>query len=325
MTPASQPSSPSIGTQPLTNEPQPQTGNMIGTVTDVNNAIVPRATVILEGPNGSDHRTVTANDNGYFQFQDVEPGIPYHVIVSAKGFADWTSPAITLNPGQYLILTECHIKIAEVETTVDVGYSVEQVAAEQVRAEEKQRVLGIVPNFFVSYDPNAAPLTAKLKFKLAFRTSIDPVTFAASAFIAGINQAADTPNYVQGAKGYGQRFGASYANNVSDIMIGGAILPALLHQDPRYFYQGTGTKKSRALHAMLYPFVCRGDNGRLQPNFSTIGGDLASSAITISYNPPGDNGVGMLFEDLIISTAERMASTLAQEFVLNRMTHKSKI
>ena len=33
-------------------------------------------------------------------------------------------------------------------------------------------------------------------------------------------------------------------------MIGGAILPSLLHQDPRYFYQGSGTKKSRALHAL---------------------------------------------------------------------------
>lgn len=44
-------------------------------------------------------------------------------------------------------------------------------------------------------------------------------------------------------------------------MIGGAILPSLLHQDPRYFYQGTGTNESRTLHALSYPFVCKGDNG----------------------------------------------------------------
>ncbi len=77
---------------------------------------------------------------------------------------------------------------------------------------------------------------------------------------------------MQGAKGFGQRLGANYANGLTDIMIGGAILPSILHQDPRYFYQGTGTKKSRALHALSTRFICKGDNGLWQPNYSGLGG-----------------------------------------------------
>jgi hypothetical protein len=117
---------------------------------------------------------------------------------------------------------------------------------------------------------HAQPLTPKLKFSLALRTAIDPVTFLGTGVIAGIEQAADHPNYVQGAKGYAERFGSIYADGVIDIMIGGAILPSLLHQDPRYFYQGTGSKKSRTLHAISNPFVCKGDNGHWQPNYSSM-------------------------------------------------------
>jgi hypothetical protein len=132
---------------------------------------------------------------------------------------------------------------------------------------------------------DAVPLSTKLKFKLAMRVTVDPVTIAGVGFLAGMQQAGDTPNYVQGAKGYGQRFGADAADGVSDILIGGAVLPSLLHQDPRYFYQGTGTATSRLKHALISPFVCRGDNGKPQINFSSLGGDLASSALSNTYYP----------------------------------------
>jgi len=167
-------------------------------------------------------------------------------------------------------------------------------------------------------------MTTKLKFRLAMKVSIDPVSIAGAAFMAGIKQAADTPDYQQGWKGYGQRFGAQYADAVTDIMFGGAILPSLLHQDPRYFYQGTGTTKSRILHAISNPFIARGDNGKLQPNFSSIGGDLISSAISNAYYPASNRGVGFTFNNLLIDTAERTATSLVQEFVLRRFTPSAR-
>jgi hypothetical protein len=209
-------------------------------------------------------------------------------------------------------------------TTVDVNYSSVEIATEQVKVEEQQRVFGIIPNFYVVYDQNAEPLTTKLKFKLALKVSTDPVTFAGVVGFAGIQQAANIPNYVQGAKGYGQRLGAGAADGFANIMIGGAILPSVLHQDPRYFYQGTGTNKSRVLHALSSPFICRGDNGHLQPNYSSIGGDLATTSLANAYYPASNRGAGMVFGNLLISTGQRLVSSLAQEFIFGRFTSKAR-
>jgi Carboxypeptidase regulatory-like domain len=276
--------------------------------------------VVLQGAALKSPRTVVANDNGFFEFNDLEPGNPYHVTVTASGFADWTSPDVTLKPGQYIILTDTKLHIAKALTTVNVGYSAEQIATEQLKIEEQQRIFGFIPNFYVEYDPNAAPLTAKLKFKLAAKVSFDPVTFMGVGLIAASDQAGGVPNYRQGAIGYGERYGAAYADGFTDIMIGGAILPSLLHQDPRYFYQGTGTNKSRSLHAISSTFICRGDNGRLQPNYSTIGGDLASAAISNTYYPPSNRGLGLFFGNFLIETGQRAAANLAQEFILRQLT-----
>lgn len=309
----------------LPDTPKPQPGIIVGTVTDVNNDTVSGAAVALEGPPLKDPRTVQSNDNGFFEFNNVEPGSNYRVTVSAQGFANWISPAIVLKPGQYAILVGSKLRIAEARTTITVTpESAEEIATRQVKAEEQQRLFGIVPNFYVVYDHNAAPLTAKLKFRLATKVLVDPVTILAVAAVSGINQAADIPNYGQGAQGYGKRFGAAYATGATDIMIGGAILPSLLHQDPRYFYQGTGSGKSRAWHAISSTFICRGDNGLPQPNYSTIGGDLASAAITNAYYPPSDRGSGRVLQNVLINTGERSLANLAQEFVLRRITTKAK-
>ena len=297
---------------------------MSGTVVDPTDNTIPGATVVLQGPGSRDRYTTLANDNGFFEFQDVKSGIPYRVMIHADGFADWTSPTVVLEPGQHKILTGSKLRLPDVETTINVGYSSVKVATEQVKAAEKQRVLGIVPNFYAVYDRNPEPLTAKLKFQLALRTAVDPVTIFGVAMIAGLDQAGNTPNYQQGAKGYGQRFGAVAAGGVSDILIGGAVLPSLLHQDPRYFYQGSGTTKSRIMHALSQPFICKGDNGEWQPNYSSMGGDLAASALENAYYPQSNRGAGLVFGHFALNTAERVVSSLAQEFLLRKLTPKAR-
>jgi hypothetical protein len=306
-----------------TDAPKPGTGHITGTVTDVNGDTLSGAAVVLQGPALKDPLKVLSDDNGSFEFKQLDPGT-YRLTITAQDFSDWSSPDFVLNPSQYLILTDCKLRVAEVTSSVNVVYRPEEVATEQVKIEETQRVLGIIPNFYVVYDPNPAPLTTRLKFHLALRTSSDVFTVLGVGALAGINQAGDTPNYVQGAKGYGERFGAVAADGFSDIIIGGAILPSLLRQDPRYYYKGTGTNKSRALHALSSPFVCRGDNGRLQPNYSSLGGDLASSALSNLYYPPSNRGTGLVFQNVFLTTGERMLSSLVQEFVLNRITPRQK-
>jgi len=306
-----------------TNAPKPETGHITGTVSDENDDTLSGATVVLEGPSLKDPRKVLSDDNGFFEFDQLDPGT-YRVTITGKEFANWTSPDFTIHPGQYLILENTKLRVAEAMTTVNVLDSPEEVATEQVKIEEKQRIFGLIPNFYVVYDPNPVPLTTKLKFQLAVKSSTDVVTIFGIAVLAAMNQAGNTPDYVQGWKGYGERFGAAAADSFSDIMIGGAILPSLLHQDPRYYYQGTGTNKSRAFHALSSPFVCRGDNGRLQPNYSSIGGDLGSAALSNAYYPASNRGAQLVFENLFLSTGERMLGSMMQEFVLRRLTPKAK-
>lgn len=303
--------------------PEPQAGRIIGTVTDRNDDAIPGATVVLEGADPPSRPGAVTNDDGFFQLNLVPSAVPYRVKVSAKGFSDWTSSEITLKPGQDLDLAQIKLTIAVVETTVS-AVSQEELAAEQVKDLEKQRVLGVIPNFYVAYDPRTVPLTSPLKFKLALRAATDVVSIGGAAFLAGINQAADTPAYQQGAKGYGQRFGAAYTDGITNIMIGGAILPSLLHQDPRYFYQGTGTTKSRILHAVSAPFWCKNDNGKWGFNYSSIGGDFASSALSNAYYPKQNRGVGLAIGNVGVITGGRIANALAQEFVLPRFTKHAK-
>jgi hypothetical protein len=308
----------------LPEAPKPKPGIIVGTVTDVNNDPVPGATVALEGALLGGPRTVVSNDNGFFQFNAVDPGT-YLVTISAKGFANWTSPAIILTPGQYEILSGGKLKIAEAVTTITVApASAEEIATQQVKIEEQQRIFGFIPNYYVSYNHEAVLLTPKLKFQLAAKTVFNPVTIVGVAAYAGIEQAGNRPDYPQGWKGYGERYGAIYGDGVTDIIVGGAVLPSLLHQDPRYFYQGTGTTKSRALHALSFPFICRGDNGRLQPNYSTMGGDLAAAAMANVYYPASNRGVGLLLGNFFINTGQRAVASFAQEFILSRVTHKAK-
>jgi Carboxypeptidase regulatory-like domain len=306
--------------------PQPaqsQLGRVIGTVTDVNQAPLFGATVVIARPDSADLRSVVTNENGYFEIDGLKPGLPYHLTVSGAGFADWTSPVIVLAPGEFKLMDAITLRVAMQQTVVHVTYNPVQVANEQFKVEEKQRILGIVPNFYVWYEgENAAPLTTKMKFDLALRVSYDPVTIAGVALVSAARQAADTPSYGQGWAAYGKRFGATAADGFTDIMIGGAILPSLLHEDPRYFYQGTGTTKSRMRHAILSSFIARRDDGTWGPNYSSVGGDLASAAISNLYFPRANRGAGLVFSQFALGTAERIGASLAQEFLFGKFTHR---
>ena len=300
-----------------------RTGSILGTAVDSNNDTIPSATVVLQKP-GSDPLTVVTKDDGSFAFHDVTPGIAYQVTVAAEGFAEWNS-SVTVEPGQEKTLTGVTLHILAVQRAVTVTYSSKEVAAQQLKAEEQQRVLGFIPNLYVTYEPHPEPLTTKMKFHLAYKDLTHPVFFVRTAAWAGIQQARDNPDeWRQGAKGYGKRLAAGFADATTGSLITNAILPSLLHQDPRYFYQGTGTKWSRARHAMLAPFVCKGDNGATQPNYSEWGGSLIGYSISTAYYPSSSRTAGHVFENFGIDMGLHVVSSLVQEFVLDKFTSKHK-
>lgn len=188
-------------------------------------------------------------------------------------------------------------------------------AAEDLKKEEKQRILGIMPDFNMMNNAQAPPLSPGQKFHLFFKSSTDPYVFFVSAFVAGVGQAKDSnPGYGQGAAGYFKRFGASYADTFDGNLWGNAILPVWLHEDPRYFRKGTGSAGSRILHAALSTIWCRRDDGTWGPNYSNVGGNIISGAISNTYYPQADRGVGLVFSNAFTVTAEGAIGAQLVEF-----------
>ncbi len=176
-------------------------------------------------------------------------------------------------------------------------------------------MLGIFPSFNVTSIPDAVAMTPKQKFELALKSATDPVTFGIAAFDAGISQwENDYKGYGQGAQGYFKRWGASYTDTFDGDLIGNAIFPILLHQDPRYFRKVIGTKKSRLWYAVESTWRAKGDNGHWQPNFSNILGNLAAGGISNLYYPSTDRGAALTVERALTVTAEGSFGAIFIEF-----------
>jgi hypothetical protein len=301
---------------------RPLLGSISGTVVDQSGAVVAAARVRLTGEDQSLNQEVLSGDDGQFSFANIAPG-PFQLTITSGGFATQTSSGV-LRSGEIYIVSQIALTVATDIAEVHVGLSQTEVAEEEIKVEEKQRVLGVIPNFYVSYVPNAVPLTSKQKFKLTWKTIVDPVTFAWTGAVAGVEQAQnDFSGYGQGAQGYGKRYGAAYADGVTGTFIGSAILPSLLKQDPRYFYKGTGSKRSRILYAIANAVICKGDNGHWQANYSIIIGGLAAGGISNLYYPAQNrNGAELTFETALIGTGATAATNLFQEFIVRKFTPK---
>jgi len=295
------------------------TASISGTILDSTGAAIPGAQISLALRDGSRLQTVKSGANGEFTFAGVPAG-SYRVTVEAVGFALWKTEEFTVATQQVFTLPAISLSVAA-QTTSVVVRPIEVIAAEQIKTEEKQRVLGIVPNFYVSYVPDAAPLTSKQKLSLSVHDAFDWASFAAVSVGAGAEQATNAfKGYGQGAAGYGKRWGALFATARSNDLLSHYVFASLFHQDPRYFYQGTGTKKSRLFHALSYAFVARGDNGKARPNYTYILGDLCSGALSNAYYPPANRGAGLVFTNAAIALAARAGQGVLEEFIGKRFT-----
>lgn len=295
-------------------------GTVGGTVLDQNGNLVPATQITLTAlPDGS-HRESVPDSAGHFVFSGVPAG-GFRITVLAPGFATVTR-AISLHAGESLDVPDIRLSVGLFVSEVRVTQTAQEIAEEQIHVEEKQRVLGAIPNFYVSYDHNALPLTSRQKFELAWKTSLDPVNFLATGVVAGIEQATDSfSGFGQGTAGYAKRYAASYGDGLIGGYVSSAILPSLLKQDPRYFYKGEGSIRSRAEYAIAMSVMCKGDNGHWQVNYSGIGGGLAAGAMSNLYYPAADrDGVGLTFENGLIGIGSGAIANLFQEFLVRKLT-----
>ena len=316
---------------PAAPAPQPPTqiasGTISGFITDRDGDSIPGARITLTldpqpsppgSAPGSAPRVATTTSDGGFTFLNVPPG-PFSLTVSATGFATRQTSG-QLHPAEAVELPDIGLNSAST-TNIVVDANQNQIAEIEVREEEKQRVLGIIPNFYVVYEPNPAALSPRQKSDLALKILIDPVNFAITGIIAGAEQATDTYAWEQGAGGFGKRYAANFGTGLTGDLLTNAILPILLKQDPRYYYKGTGGLRKRALYAITNAVICKGDNHHWQPNYSAILGNLGASALSNVYYPaPNRAGASLTFEGAAIGTGSTAIANLIQEFLIRKIT-----
>jgi hypothetical protein len=295
------------------------TGSVSGRVVGQDGVGVAGAEVRLTAIGQSLSQVVTTNEDGQFTFANVAPG-SFQLTITSEGFAPNTS-TVVLHAGENLAVPKISMVLATEVTKVRVELSPIEIAQEQMNDEMKQRVLGVIPNFYVTYVPNAAPLSTKQKYHMSLRLTIDPAYIVLAAAVAGVQQARNEfSGYGQGAQGYAKRFGATFGDFTMSNLLGNAVFPSIFKQDPRYFYKGTGTAKSRALYAIANAVICKGDNGHWQVNYSSIAGSLAAGGISNLYYPSSDRGAALTFENTAIGIGGTVILNLMKEFVLTKMT-----
>jgi len=304
------------------------TGSVVGTVMDVQGKLVREAQVTLTPDGGADGlpavpMVVKTDAEGDFKFTDVPTG-RFVIAVTAEGFQATTTDGRLL-AGQYDELPVIVLGVGGTTSSVNVSSLTNVELAEQdVKAEEKQRVFGIIPNIFVVYKDHPLPLNGKQKLELAFHGVIDPFPFVSSAVVAGVEQAENTlPGYGSGPGAYGKRYGATYANFASATLLRDGLFPAVFHQDPRYYYRGKGTKTSRVLYALSTAVIVKGDNGKNEFAYASILGNFSAGALTNLYYPAGSrNGLSTTLENGGLATVGVGVGHVLQEFLFSRITNK---
>jgi len=217
-----------------------------------------------------------------------------------------------------------------------------QAAEEELQRELHQRIGVVVPNFNAVLDGNNLPLTPGQKMRASFRSAVDPYQFGLALFTSAIGQAKNSHSsydpipgtnpvqyteegFRQGWGAYGKRFGAGYTDQFDGTILGNGVFPVLLHQDARYFRMGTGSFKKRFLYSISTTVICKGDNGKWQPNVSNLLGNLVAGGISNLYYPAADRGFGLTIEQGFLVTGEGTFGALLIEFYPDIVKHFHKV
>jgi len=196
------------------------------------------------------------------------------------------------------------------------------------KPEKAQRVLGVLPQFGVTNVKNPTPLTPKQKFRLFYKSAFDPAEFTIVGIQAGISQAQDSfPEYGQGASGYGKRYGAAFADQVSSGFFTNYFYATLLHEDPRYYRLGEGSFKHRLGYALSQEFIGHKDSGGRTFAWSNALGAVTSGGISNAYYPAADRGFGLTMSRAGISLLYGSLGGLEDEFwpdIYQRIRHHGK-
>jgi hypothetical protein len=183
------------------------------------------------------------------------------------------------------------------------------------KQEQSERMLGVIPQFGTTNRQNAPALTAAEKFHLFVKSAFDPAEFGVVGLQAAISQSTNEfPEYGQGAAGYGKRYAATLADQVSAGFWANYFYPVLLKEDPRYFRLGQGTIKRRIRYALVQEVICHTDRGGRSFAWENILGALTAGSVSNLYYPPAERGFGLTMSRSGIAIGYGSLGALVDEF-----------
>jgi hypothetical protein len=293
-----------------------------GVISDIQGGLVPDAQILIACGQPAVTRETRADPQGFFNVGGLPAGT-CSVTIRSQGLETYVLRDLHLRPGETYSLPEVALPIARTSADVTVTITTEQLAAEELHDELKQRVFGVLPNFYTSYQWDAAPLTGRQKLKLTLRAATDPVFLGTTAITAGIQQAQNTyPEYGGGPAGYWSRYGADYGDAVIGRFMGSVVFSTVFHQDPRYFVMTNGTWERRTWHAVSSTFMQRNDKTRrFEPAYAHLLGAATTGLIASTYHPGSSPGK-MVLDDTVLDLGGKAANNLIREFVLRHLARR---
>jgi hypothetical protein len=290
-----------------------------GVVSDMQGGLVPGAHIVIACDDSATTQEATADSVGFFSISNLPAGT-YSVTISSPGLETYIVRDLHLKPGETYSMPEVSLPMARTAADITVTVTTEEMAEQELQNELHQRVLGVLPNFYTSYQWDAAPLSPRQKLKLTIRAASDPVFLGTTAITAGISLARnDQPEYGAGAAGYWSRYGSAYGDAVIGRFMGSVVFSSVFHQDPRYFVMTNGSWERRAWHAVSSTFMQRNDKTRrFEPAYANLLGAATAGLIASTYHPGSSPGK-MVLDDTVLDLGNKAVNNLIREFVLRHL------
>jgi hypothetical protein len=188
---------------------------------------------------------------------------------------------------------------------------------EDAEAQQSKRMFYVIPNFAaVNAHAELPPLSTREKFVLAAHDSlIDYSSFVWTGILAGQAMALNSdPELGHGAAGYGRYYWRTFADGVSGTFFTEAIVPAITHEDPRYYTMGEGAFFRRTGYAISRTFITKTDSGSSSFNWSEVVGNGLEAGLSNAYYPPQERGLGQTARNFGTQMESAVLNHVFQEF-----------
>jgi hypothetical protein len=192
-----------------------------------------------------------------------------------------------------------------------------QTKKDDSQGQQTKRMFWLVPNFgAVSADIQLPPLSTREKFSLAAHDSLlDYSSFTWTGILAGQAMLLNSdPELGGGAAGYGRYYWRTFTDGVSGTFFTEAIVPAITHEDPRYYTMGKGGFFHRTGYALSRSFVTRTDSGGTSFNWSEVAGNGMEAALANLYYPPQERGLNQTARNWGTQMESAVLNHVFQEF-----------